>query len=296
MALQTGSEARPATRAASSPPRPAARALASSPFTRKGTPPGRRGHRLHELRRGVGEPLVRGHLLHAVLVQGGQHLDAGERAGLDAVGQVRVGSRLPAGARAGDHQPQVLEALREVHEQLQRLAVHPLEVVHGHQHHLILGQPAHEPRQPMEHGVARGHQIIRLDPGQEGRGRSGSGQELSPAERVRLGQARLEELARHAEREAHLQLASAASQSARPEALRHPPDLRQQPRLPDAGRPVEEQQRAVQSGRRRAPRPPGRVRPRAPPNEPGAESRPASEESEPCTRVLTHGERPRKFI
>ena len=206
------------------------------------------GHRLHELRRGVRESLAHGHLLHAVLVQWGQHLDAGERAGLDAIGQVRVGSGLPAGAGARDYEPEILETLGEVHEQLQRLAVHPLEVVHGQQHHLVLGQPAHEPGQPIEHGVACGPEIARLGTGQKRRGGARGGQQLSPAQGVRLGQTRLEELASHAEREAHLELAAPAAQGACPDPLCHPPDLRQQSRLPDARRPVEEQHRAVRPG------------------------------------------------
>ena len=154
VARPTDSEPSPTRRAGSDwPSSPAARALASSAFTRKGTPPDSAPSASRKPSDASRKPSAWAIDANPVRRQRREALHPRERHRLEAVRQVGVGARLAAGARADDHHGQLLQALRQVQQQLERGPVDPLEVVHGDQRHAPLGESPDEAPHAVERRV-----------------------------------------------------------------------------------------------------------------------------------------------
>ena len=151
--------------------------------------------------------------------------------------------RRPAGEERRD--TEALDALGQVGQEAQRVAVGPLAIVHRHQHRRVVGDVHHQPVQAvqrLEPDVgARRQVLVGLE--QAGR-RTGP-----PGEQVgmpgRLADHRLQQLAHHAEDERLLEFRAGRleRQHARLPGLR--PCSADQCGFADAGWPFDEQERAV---------------------------------------------------
>ncbi len=174
--------------------------------------------------------------------------DARVRAGGELLQQLLRRARLVR-ALAGDHRDrEPVEAAAEVLEEAQRRHVGPLHVVDEQHQRLRLGEVGDEPVEPVQDRVAglvgalagagREHQL---------RTRGGAAQQLRAPLGRRLREQQLEQLQRDAEAEGAVELAGAGVEDERGWRRRTRPlgDRRQQRRLADPGRPLDQRQRSV---------------------------------------------------
>ena len=190
---------------------------------------------------GLGAEPFRHELADGVLAQrAGPDVRGGRIVG--DLGQQRGVGRRVAGADAGGDQHRLaLEPADQVGEKPQRRAVAPLEVVDLEQQRALGGEVERQPVQAVERGERRvaGRRSLVGRGEHDARGRGGAGQ------CVGIGDDGLEELADDAEREVALQLAGARVEHHRAAGVRVAPELRQQPRLADPGRALDQHRAAL---------------------------------------------------
>ena len=147
--------------------------------------------------------------------------------GFEPVREVGVRPGLAGGARADDHDGEILQALREVQQQLERGPVHPLEVVDGDQRR-PRRSASRRTRRHMPLSVASawvaGAAVSVPAAGRTRRGSGAAAPAAASSSARSSGSAGLRRGSSSwratAEREAHLELAAACAQRRRPRAPR----------------------------------------------------------------------------
>ncbi len=206
------------------------------------------GERVVGARRARGdEPARRG------LAQRARAHDLGRRLGHDLREQ-RARDVVAAWPPGGDDRDrQVGEPRGEVHDEAERQLVGPVGVVDHERERRALGEVRGEPVEAVQERVRRalvraGRAGLRLEPEQLGGQRGAALQQPPPLGGVRVAHARLEELARDAERELALELAPARGEHLEPALLGAVARGREQRRLPEPGRRLDEHQPSVPGG------------------------------------------------
>ncbi len=187
------------------------------------------------------------------LAQRAQAHDLGRRLGHDLREQRPrdvVAARAPGD---DDRDRQVWEPRGEVHDEAERQLVGPVRVVDHERERRALGEVRGEPVEAVQERVRRalvraGRAGLRLEPEQLG-GQGGAALQQPPAlGGVRGAHARLEELARDAEGELALELPAARGEHLEPALLGAGAGGREQRRLPEPGRRLDEHQPSVPGG------------------------------------------------
>ena len=150
--------------------------------------------------------------------------------------QRRVGRRVAGPHGGADEDRLALQPAHEVGQEAQARAVAPVQVVDLEQQRALGGEVERQPVEPVQGGERRVPGRRPVVRGGEDDARGGG----RARERVRVGDDGLEQLAHDAERELALELAGAGVEHERVLGARAAPELRQQPRLADPGRALDQ--------------------------------------------------------
>ena len=203
--------------------------------------------------RGRAEPVL-DHQADAGAAQASRADRLGERVARERAQRVRVGRRLGAhGDEQGDGK--LLQARQQEREVAERGAVRPVRVVDGEaerpERREVGAEPV-EPVQDRERRVDPRRGGVRVRTGQPEHARGDArraAEQLRALAGRRLGERRLEELPRDPERELTLELGPARAQHAHPLAGRERARGREERRLPDPRRALDDDQRAAAGAR-----------------------------------------------